>query len=150
MGGRESSRLAELLEMYEKAFAHAIQNGFVQDAALAKELSWQLLRAMADQAAAESRYCFSKWGARAVVRQRDTMKMASSKDSRAKSPPTSAPSRSLASVSTNKNPYSTTTIITRYRSLMFLSLIAKAQLPSSIVPSIWMRSCRPRSSFPLS
>jgi hypothetical protein len=28
--------------MYEGAFAMAIENGFVQDAALAKELSWQV------------------------------------------------------------------------------------------------------------
>ncbi len=39
--GRDNTRLAEIADMYEKAFTMAIENGFVQDAATAKELSWQ-------------------------------------------------------------------------------------------------------------
>lgn len=42
-GGRQMATMAEVLGMYEEVFDMALANGFVQDAALAKELSWQVL-----------------------------------------------------------------------------------------------------------
>jgi hypothetical protein len=41
--GREAGPLAAIVGMYEEAHALAMDNGFIQDAALAKELSWQVL-----------------------------------------------------------------------------------------------------------
>ncbi|ELR13786.1 GAF domain containing serine/threonine kinase [Acanthamoeba castellanii str. Neff] len=96
--GRDNTRLAEIVDMYEKAFTMAIENGFVQDAATAKELSWQ-----AHQAAAESAYCFEKWGARAITRKNNATKATGMH-----SPP---PVRSLTATSTHINPYSSTTAI---------------------------------------
>jgi hypothetical protein len=57
--------------MYERSFTMALENGFIQDAALAKELSWQVLHEMAGQASAEATYCYSHWGAPAVAKQRE-------------------------------------------------------------------------------
>lgn len=39
-GGRQMAAMAEVLGMYEEVFDMALANGFVQDAAMAKELSW--------------------------------------------------------------------------------------------------------------
>jgi hypothetical protein len=94
-GGRRTAAIAELMSMYEDAFEMALENGFVQDAALAKELAFQVrsvllyadfvkigvlclttlwsaqvINEVADQCRAESLYCLGKWGADAVVRNR--------------------------------------------------------------------------------
>lgn len=69
-GGRQMAAMAEVLGMYEEVFDMALANGFVQDAAMAKELSWQVMNEMASQCAAESFFCFAKWGANRAVRQR--------------------------------------------------------------------------------
>lgn len=74
--GRSTERVPEIMVMFERAFAMAIENGFVQDAALAKELSWQMLHEMAGQASAEAAYCYSRWGAHAVAKQREQQKNA--------------------------------------------------------------------------
>ncbi len=42
--GKDSANLSEIVERYEQAYTLAIANGFTQDAALAKELSWQVRR----------------------------------------------------------------------------------------------------------
>ena len=66
-----------------------------------------MLKAVADQAAAESAYCFEKWGARAITRKNNATKATGMH-----SPP---PVRSLTATSTHINPYSSTTaIISRY------------------------------------
>lgn len=40
--GKDAANLPEVVERYEQAYTLAITNGFTQDAALAKELSWQV------------------------------------------------------------------------------------------------------------
>lgn len=42
--GKDSANLSEIVERCEQAYTLAIANGFTQDAALAKELSWQVRR----------------------------------------------------------------------------------------------------------
>jgi hypothetical protein len=40
--GKDAANLPEIVERYEQAYTLAVANGFTQDAALTKELSWQV------------------------------------------------------------------------------------------------------------
>jgi hypothetical protein len=136
--GRSTGRVPEIMVMYERAFAMAIENGFVQDAALAKELSWQMLHEMAGQASAEAAYCYSRWGAHAVAKQREQQKN--------------------AIVETNQPTVeamtpTTTEIISRYGSpLWSYTTTSNCDCAEWVcaVRWIWIRWCRRRSTCPRS
>jgi hypothetical protein len=127
--GRKLTHLPELLAGYEKVFEQALENGFVQDAALAKELAWQVLSEAADQTSAESLYSFRKWGADGVVRNRKGLHVIE---------PVKEKSQDLPSSTTNR--FSTTTEILTSALDLDAVVLASQQLSSKLDTKALLRS----------
>lgn len=66
--GGEITSFIKVVHKYDEAYAQALANGYVQDAAVAKELMWEVLKEWSGQALSEAVYCYSSWGASAKTK----------------------------------------------------------------------------------